>query len=142
MKKKTTIAAMILAICAFGLLGAACGAEDSETAKADLCESLGDLSSTVMTYEGLNPLTATNDQRDAAAGEIEDAWDAVLDDAEDWANAPDNELAQAYGDLYWAIQDLPGDSTVAESLEELEPELSAFPQAFSETFDQSGCASA
>ena len=113
--------------------------EDSATAKKNFCSSLTNLSSTVMTYQGMNPATATNDQLDSAADDITDAWNAVVDDANDWANAYDNPLGEAYDDLYNAINTLPGDNTVAEDIEDLQPELSAFPQAYQETFDGSGC---
>jgi hypothetical protein len=35
--------------------------ESSEEAKADFSQSLSDLSSTVKSYDGIDPLTATND---------------------------------------------------------------------------------
>src|ERR671932_72636 len=135
MTKIASIAAFILGACALGLLVAGWGGESSATAKQNFCNSLSDLSSTVMSYQGLDPRTATNDELDAAADDIYAAYDDVINEAEDWANADDNALAEAYDDLYWAIQDVPGDYTVAESLAELEPELSAFPQAYAETFD-------
>ena len=115
--------------------------ESSSAAKADYCSSLDNLSSTVMSYEGMNPATATNDQLDAAYDDIYSAWDEVVDDADDWANAYDNPLNAAYDDLYWAIQGLPGDNTAAENLNDLHDELAAFPGAFRETFDGSGCTS-
>ena len=49
---------------------------------------------------------------------------------DNWANAYDNELAGAYDDLYWEIQSLPGDYTIAENLAAVEDELSAFPEAY------------
>jgi hypothetical protein len=113
--------------------------ENSATAKKNFCSSLDNLSSTVMSYQGLDARTATNDQLDAAADDISSAWNHVIDDANDWANAYDNPLRQAYDDLDYAIQTLPGDNTAAENLQDLEPELSAFPEAFHETFDGSGC---
>jgi hypothetical protein len=116
--------------------------ESSAQAKQNFCNSLTNLSGTVMSYEGLDPATATSEQRDNAYHDISDAWNRVVDDANDWANAYDNPLNQAYDDLYWAIEFLPGDYTVAESLDALQPELSAFPEAFHETFDGSGCATA
>ena len=76
----------------FAAIAYAYDPESSEEAKADFCQSLSDLSSTVMSYDGIDPLTATNDELDAAADDIEGAWDEVIDDAEDWANAYDNEL--------------------------------------------------
>jgi hypothetical protein len=136
---KTKIVALILGVCALGLVASACGGESSETAKANFCDSLSDLSATVASYEGLNPATATNDELNSAVDDIENAWDDVVNEANDWANADDNALADAYNDLYWAVQWIPGDYTVAESLAALEPELNAFPAAFQETFDGSGC---
>lgn len=123
------------------LLVTASRGESSATAKANFCDSLTNLSSTVMQYAGLNPLTATNDEMDAAADDINDAWDDVVDDADDCANAYDNPLIEAYNNLYYAIEDLDGDNTIAENLEDLQPELSAFPQAYAETLDGSGCSS-
>jgi hypothetical protein len=119
---KTKIVALLLGVCVLGLLVTACGGESTETAKANFCDSLTDLSSTVMSYQGMSPLTATNDEVDAAAD--------------------DNALTDAYNDLYYAIQDLPGDNTFAEDLNDLEDELSAFPAAYEETFDGSGCTTA
>ena len=111
----------------------------SAEAKKDFCNSLSNLSSTVMQYQGLNPATATNEELNNAADDIYDAYDQVVEDAEDWANAYDNPLNEAYNDLYWEVQSLPSDYTVAEHLAEVEDELAAFPQAFTETFDGSGC---
>ena len=111
----------------------------SAQAKEDYCNSLRNLSSTVMSYQGLNPATATNDELDAAYDDIKGAYDQVQQDAEDWANAYDNPLGEAYDNLYWAEQDLPGDYTAAQDLNALSDELAAFPEAFHETFDGSGC---
>ena len=94
-----------------------------------------------MSYQGLNPATATNEELDNAYDDITSAYDQVVQDAEDWANAYDNPLGEAYDNLYWAAQDLPDDYTVARDLSALSDELSVFPQAFHETFDGSGCSS-
>jgi len=140
--KKRTLALIVggsALLAGLVLLVAAWTTESSSEAKADFCDSLTTLSSTVMQYQGINPATATNEELDNAADDIADAYDEVVDDAEDWANAYDNPLNIAYNDLYWAIQDLPSDNTVAEDMASLDDELSAFPQAFTETFDGSGC---
>ena len=139
---KKTIA-VVLGVLTLGLgtvlLVAAWDTEDSEEAKAEFCESLSALSATVTSYEGLDPATATNDELDAAADDVEEAWDDVLDQGYDWVYAYDNELTEAYNDLYWAVQDLPGDNTMSENIDDLDEELSAFPEAFEATFDGSGC---
>jgi hypothetical protein len=135
------VAAIAAGLAGVILLIAAVWPEDSATAKKNFCNSLNNLSSTVMSYQGLDPRTATNEELDNAANDISDAYDQVIDDANDWANAYDNPLTAAYDDLYWAVQGLPDDYTVAQSLDSLDDELSAFPNAFHETFDGSGCSS-
>jgi hypothetical protein len=134
----TKIAAFIAGACLLGLTVAACG-ESSATAKRNFCDSLSSLSSTVMNYQGLDPATATNAELENAADDIAGAWDDVVDDANDWANADDNALTEAYNNLYDGIQALPEDNTISEDIDALEPQLSAFPSAYRETFDGSGC---
>ena len=113
--------------------------ESSATAKKHFCNSLDNLATTVTNYQGLDVSTASNDQLNQAADDIYGAWDDVVNDANDWANAYDNPLSNAYDNLYWAIQDLPDDQTIAEDYADLQDELAAFPGAFHETFDGSGC---
>ena len=140
MKKKIAVVAGASAILAgLVLLVSAWVGPSSAEAKQDYCNSLNNLSSTVMQYQGLNPLTATNEELDNAYDDISGAYDQVVEDAEDWANAYDNPLNEAYNDLYWEVQSLPSDYTVAEDLDAVSDELAAFPSALDETFDGSGC---
>jgi hypothetical protein len=139
------IAAIAGGVAAIGLvigLAFALRGPSSAQAKQDFCDSLSNLSTTVMNYQGLDPQTATNEELNAAYDDIAGAYDQVVQDAEDWADAYDNPLGAAYDNLYWAAQDLPDDYTVSQDLTSLSDELSAFPQAFHETFDGSGCATA
>jgi hypothetical protein len=142
--KKTIVSALLAGafILSIGLLAVAWTGESSDEAKADFCNSVTELNNTVTSYQGLNPLTASTEELDSAKDDIYDAYDEMIDDAEDWANAYDNPLNEWYNDLYWAYQVTSDDLTVAETVTELEDELSAFPAAFDETFDGSGCASA
>ena len=138
------IVALALGTCAFGalvlaLLVTTYTGESSATAKQNFCNSLGDFSGAVMRYDGLDPATATIDEFDSAAADVTNSWNDVVEEADDWSDADDNALAAAYDDLYWAIQTMPGDYTVAQSIESLEPGLSAFPGAFRTAFDGSGC---
>jgi hypothetical protein len=123
---------------ALALVLTGCG-QSTDEAKGQFCDSLDDFSSTAMSYQGLDPRYATNDQLEEAADDLATAWDEVEQEAVDWTYADDNELTEAYDDLYDAAQDLPGDNTVAEDLEQLEPELDALTPAFQQTFDGSGC---
>jgi hypothetical protein len=133
------IAAIAVSLVGFTLLAVAWNGESTESAKEDVCTSLSELSSTVMSYDGLNPLTATNDELENAAEDIEEAWDDLVDETYDWVYAEDNALTEAYDDLYYAIQDLDGDNSLADNAEELEDELNAFPEAYQATFTGAGC---
>ena len=138
-KRLAAVAGGIAIVAGAVALAFALRGPSSAQAKEDYCNSLRNLSSTVMSYQGLNPATATNDELDSAYDDIKGAYDQVVQDADDWANAYDNPLAEAYDNLYWAAQDLPDDYTVSQDLTSLEDELAAFPGAFHETFDGSGC---
>ena len=141
MKKKIALVAAASALVAgLVLLVSAWVGPSSAEAKQDFCNSLDNLSATVLKYQGIDPATATNEQLDGAYNDISDAYNRVIDDANDWANAYDNPLNEAYNDLYWQVQSLPSDYTVAQDLNAVSDELAAFPQAFTETFDGSGCA--
>jgi hypothetical protein len=131
--------ALGLAVLTITFVAIAWSFESSDEAKADFCDSVATLSSTVESYQGLDPRTATAEELDAAEDAISDDWHEVVDDAEDWVNAYDNPLYEAYDALYWEVQTIPDDYTVAESLAEVEDELAAFPAAFDEAFDGSGC---
>lgn len=140
MKKKIAlVAGAAAAVAGLVLLVTAWVGPSSAEAKQNFCDSLRNLSSTVTQYQGLDARTATNDELDNAYDDITGAYDRVADDAADWANAYDNPLNEAYNDLYWEVQSLPDDYTVAEDLDAVSDELAAFPQAFDETFDGSGC---
>jgi hypothetical protein len=130
--------ASILAIGLVLLVSARRG-ESSAAAKEDFCNSVNNLSTTVASYHGLDPRPATDEKVDNAANDINDAYEEVVNDAEDWTNAYDNPLNEAYNDLYWEIQYLPSDNTASENLDAVSDELNAFPQAFQDTFDGSGC---
>lgn len=120
------------------LLMSACG-QSTDEAKTDFCDSLDEFSSSAMSYQGLDPRTATNSELDAAADDLDSAWDEVQEDAVDFYYADDNELTDAYNDLYDAAGSLPADNTASENLDDLAPELEAIPGAFWNTFDGSGC---
>jgi hypothetical protein len=140
MKKKIAlVAGAAAAVAGLVLLVTAWVGPSSAEAKQNFCDSLRNLSSTVTQYQGLDARTATNEELDNAYDDIAGAYDQVADDAADWANAYDNPLNEAYNDLYWEVQSLPDDYTVAEDLNAVSDELAAFPQAFDETFDGSGC---
>jgi hypothetical protein len=136
------VLALIACISTMGVMVAACGGESTAEAKDSFCTSLSDFSSAYVSYEGLNPATATNDEYDDAYDELDQSWDRLVQDAEDFAEADDNELTAAVDDLYDAAVALPGDNTARQNIEALSDEIQALPSAYKATFDGSGCATA
>jgi hypothetical protein len=141
MNKRYALAVAAVAAVAVGaaLLGSAFTTESTSEAKQGFCQSLSDFSTAVTTFDNLSPATATQDEIDAAYADVQSAWNDVQDEGNDWINAYDNPLTNAYWDFYYAAEDLPGGNTAAENLDELQPELAAFPQAIADTFDGTGC---
>jgi hypothetical protein len=133
--------ALMACIGTMGVMVAACGGESTAEAKDNFCASMSDFSSAYVSYEGLDA-TATNDQYDDAYTDLDDAWDQLVEDAEDFAEADDNELTAAVNDLYNAAIALPGDYTASQNFEALQDEIQALPSAYKATFDGSGCATA
>jgi hypothetical protein len=80
MTKIVSLGALVLGLCtAAVVLAFTWNGESSATAKQHFCDSLSNLSSTVMSYQGLDPLNATNDELDSAADDISSAYDDVVD---------------------------------------------------------------
>jgi hypothetical protein len=139
MSKFLAITAAVLGAVSIVVLAAAWTGQSTAEAKADVCDSLTELSSAYTTYAALDSRTATIGALDEAENDLEQAWENLVYDAEDWVYADDNPLTQAYDDLYYAYEDLPDDYTVAQSVSELQDELAAIPPAYVEAFDLSGC---
>jgi hypothetical protein len=140
MTKLLGIIAAVFGTVAIVVLAAAWTGESTSEAKADVCDSLAEVSSAYTTYAALDSRTATIGELDEAEDSLEQAWENLVYDAEDWVYADDNVLTEAYDDLYYAYEDLPDDFTVAQSIDALDDELEAIPPAYVEAFDGSGCA--
>ena len=119
------------------LAGGHGGGQSTATAKRNFCDSLSSLSSTVTAYHRLGPRT-TNDQIKRETKNVENAWNKVDSAASDWARTSGNATAQAYKNLGHAVAALPGNDTIAQDMQT----LSAFPRAYKQAFNGSGCRSA
>jgi hypothetical protein len=115
--------------------------DDEDTVHEDFCASVDTFATTVQDYTTLDPNTATTDEIREASDAIDEAYDEMLDQGNEWVNAYDNELTDAYWNLFYAVEDLPGDNTVSQNVDEFEWYLSELPAAYQETFDGS-CAAA
>ena len=137
---KRTLAIIPVAIAAaFGL--AAGGGNDEESqasAEQDLCASLASFSAAVVNLQGLSP-DSTKDDIEEARDNVKSAWDDVKSKAQDVASADTEALENAEDDLRSAVDDLPDDTTVAQGLEALKPQLTAVAQTYREIYNGAGC---
>ena len=144
-KRAATIAGAALGLGALatliGVVAVNAWPQDEDSAQEDFCASVDTLATSVQDYHSLDLSTATTDEIRDASEAVDEAYDDMVDEGSEWVNAWDNELTNAYWNLYYAVEALPDDNTVSENVEELEPFLSEFPQAFEETFDGT-CATA
>jgi hypothetical protein len=132
---------MLLAAC-LGL--AACGGEQESQAEAEqhLCASLDNFAASLVGLQGLSLQTASEDDLNSAADNVQDAWDQVIEDAKDVKNANTDAIESAYNDLKQAVEDRPRDKPVTEVLAGLEPKIRAFAQAWKDLAGSFDCKTA
>jgi hypothetical protein len=136
--RNVAIAAAILAACC-GLVACGSDKESQQEAKQHLCSSLDDFAASVVALQGLSLGSSSEDDVKAAADEISNAWDQVVDDAKDVKNASTDEIESAYNDLEQAIQDRPTDKPVTEVIAGLQPQVTAFAESWKHLADGLDC---
>lgn len=137
MRKRFAPLVLLAAAC---LSLAACGSDQESQAEAEqhLCTSLDDFAASLVSLQGLSFQTASEDDLNDAADNIEEAWDQVVEDAKDVKNANTDAIQSAYDDVREAIQDRPRDKPLTEVVAGLQPKIVAFAQAwkdFASSFD-------
>jgi hypothetical protein len=134
---------LVLAVAAVALIVvvAGCGGDSESQASAEesLCASLSDFAASVVRLQGLTVQTASTDDFEAAADDVSEAWDAVVADAEDVAEADTSALESSYNDLEGAIEDAPDDVPVAEAVGTLQEEVAAVAASYREMFNGLNC---
>jgi hypothetical protein len=136
--RNVAIAAAILAAC-YGLVACGSDKESQQEAKQHLCSSLDDFAASVVALQGLSLGSSSEDELKAAADDIGNAWDQVVDDAKDVKNASTDEIESAYNDLEQAIQDRPTDKPVTEVIAGLQPQVTAFAESWKHLADGLDC---
>jgi hypothetical protein len=142
MKRAIAVGAVLL-VGAFGFV--ACDSDDGESqasAEESLCTSLDGFSAAVVKFQALDPQTASQDDYEAAAAAIQDAWGEVKAEAEDVAEADTAALDSAQAELSSAVENLPQDVPVSEAIAGLQPDVAAVAQAWGEIYDGVGCGAA
>lgn len=119
----------------------ACGGEDEpspEEAQANLCTSLDELQTQVtgLTDLGLN---STMEDIEDQLGAIQDAFDEVVDDAQEVADVETQALGDALDSLETTIGDIGDGTTIADALSAIQDELTSLASAWQELFTSASC---
>jgi hypothetical protein len=120
---------------------AACGSnkESPAEAKQNLCASLDGFAASVTSLQGLALGSSSEDDIKSALDNIQSAWDKVVADAKDVKNVNTDNIQSTYDDLKKAVQDRPTDKPVAQVVAGLQPQLSAFAQAWKQFASSISC---
>lgn len=129
--------AAVSAAAALGL--SACGGSDAENeanAVENLCSGLAEFSNAVSGLKGLDPESG---DFEAQASAVENSWQDVESDAQDVEQADVATLKSAWSALESAIDELPSDTTPAQALQAVQPQITALEGAVQETEGQLDC---
>jgi len=127
-------------VVALSLVAVACTDSVSESTE-DLCESLESLNGTVGQIAGadVSPETTTIDDIEGAVSALKTAVQVVQDDEGDLADSLKADLQNNLDDLETSIEDIPGDSTVAEAGDAVATALNDFRTSWDATLSQLEC---
>lgn len=136
MNRKTLACAAI----ALSLAVAACSDSVADSA-ADLCGSLEALGDTMKEVAGADASAdaTTVESVQSAVAEVESAVQDVRDTESDLSDALNSQLQEDFQDLQAAIEDIPGDSTLAEAGEDVVSALAAFKTSWDQTLAELNC---
>lgn len=109
-----------------------------EEAVAQLCSDLTQLEAADAAFDNLGA-DSTIDEVGAANDAYSDALNDVVDSAGDVAAVRAQPIEDAYADLDQAIDDIPGDATIAGALASITDELAAVDDAYDEAFASVDC---
>lgn len=113
----------------------ACGEEQtSEEARQQLVTDLDAFKATITNMEGVSA-TTTVDELKAKRDEAQAAWDKVVESAANVKEAEIGQVQTAWDDLAASIDDLSGDTTLAQALPALAGEISALKAAYDDLYN-------
>ena len=104
-----------------------------------MCTSLASFATAVVDFRQLDAGSSKEDIENSA-DDVRSAWDDVKSDAQDLEEADESALESAQNDLQDGVQDLPEDTTAAEAIPALEPQLQAVNQSLQEISGGLNCA--
>jgi hypothetical protein len=118
---------------------AACGDGDSaETPEETLCQALGVYAGTLTNLQGLS-LQSTKSQVTIANAATDDAWARVEAAAADVETARIDAVKTARDDLSTAIENIPGNESVAGAIRSVLPQVAALGSAYRDAVSGLDC---
>jgi GTPase involved in cell partitioning and DNA repair len=130
MRKAAQVLLVALAVVALGLALTACGDEvDPEEAKQQLRTDLDAFKASLEDMKALS-VNSTVDDWQAAKADAQAAWDTAVESAKDVKEAEMDEVEAAWDDLAQTIDDVSGDTPVAEIVPSIVDKIDALRAAY------------
>ncbi|MCX5129662.1 hypothetical protein M8Z33_02220 [Streptomyces sp. ZAF1911] len=125
----TAVSTAAAALLVAGGAASAFAAAPADDATDKLCSSLTELKADNAKLRALDPATATKDQIKDAHKAVQDDWKTVAESTAQFNAAQKDAVKKASNDLKKTYDDLPGDTTGADALTKLTPDLQALDTA-------------
>ncbi|WP_407840881.1 hypothetical protein ACE1OC_38135 [Streptomyces sp. DSM 116496] len=119
----TAVSTAAAALLVAGGAASAFAAAPADEATDKLCSSLTELKADNAKLRALDPATATKDQIKDAHKAVQDDWKTVAESTAQFNAAQKDAVKTAANDLKKTYDDLPGDTTGADALTKLTPDL-------------------
>ncbi|MCX4775971.1 hypothetical protein [Streptomyces sp. NBC_01264] len=125
----TAVSTAAAALLVAGGAASASAAEPTDDATTKLCSSLTELKADNAKLRELDPATATKDQIEEAHKAVQDDWTTVAKSTAQFKAAHKEAIKNATKDVKKTYDGLPGDTTGAEALTKLTPNLQNLDEA-------------
>ena len=132
-------AALVVVVACLGLVACGSNKESQKEAEQNLCQSLDKFSASILSLSGLSLGSSTQDDVKAAVDTVSKAWDQVVADAKDVKNVSTDELRSKWDDLKHGIENRPTDKPISQVIAGLQPQITAFTQAFQQVTNGLDC---
>ena len=130
MRRASQVFLVALAVVALGLALTACGDEPTpEEAKQQLRTDLDAFKASVEDMRALS-VNSTVDEWEAAKADAQAAWDTAVASAKDVKEAEVTEVEAAWDDLAQTVDDISGDTPIAEIVPSIAAKIDALKAAY------------
>ena len=131
--RRLLAATVIVLVAVFG--AAACGDDDDSgqpAAEAQVCDSLQGFQAALENVEGVQLRDPTANANNISLKRVQATWSGVEQSAKELSAADADAVTSALDDLESAVEDLPRPISIQQARADLQPQLDAVKNAFSE----------